>query len=228
MQIHILEGLLRYEAEAKAFLGITDRAYEQILFAELLQIMEEAESLFGPRDRSYELLPPRITECACAHPFVYPFRKVRIYLTKEATNRALASHFLAHETIHVLNPANSWATALEEGLGMWFCNAYTDRVHGFHFRSPNRWYEAALRALTPLMAKNKFVIKELRSRQPVISKIDKELLMEVAGADLEVAEFLCAPFDSSWLTAPTWGEYGAQSAKIFAEGFRSFWDERKS
>jgi hypothetical protein len=75
-----MEELLRIEAEAKSFFGATDRAYEQTLLDELLTIIKEAELLFGPRDSSYELLPPRITECACAYPYVYPFRKNRIYL----------------------------------------------------------------------------------------------------------------------------------------------------
>src|SRR5215468_6224582 len=114
MELHFMEALLRIEAEAKYFLGATDRSYEQTLMDELLQIIEEAESLFGPRDRSYELLPPRITECGCAHPYIYPFRKIRIYLTAGSTDRYLASHQLAHEAVHVLGPTAGWATVLEE------------------------------------------------------------------------------------------------------------------
>ncbi|HEX7331746.1 MAG TPA: hypothetical protein VF290_09610 [Pyrinomonadaceae bacterium] len=81
MELHFMENLLRIEAEAKYFFGATDRSYEQKLLEELLKIIEEAELLFGPRDRSYELLPPRISECGCAHPYIYPRRKIRIYLT---------------------------------------------------------------------------------------------------------------------------------------------------
>lgn len=223
MQLNFMEHLLRLEAEAKYFLGATDRSYEQTLMDELLKIMEEVESLFGPRDRSYELLPPRISECLCAHPYIHPFRKIRIYLPSQAKDRSLASCFLSHEAIHVLDPTASWGTVLEEGLAEWFSHAYMDRVYGFQFGSPNRWYDAAQRAVTPLMAKNKFVIKELRARQPQISKIDEELLIEVAGIEREEAKLLCAAFESSWLVGQTWGEHATRGARIFANGFRSMW-----
>lgn len=115
MQLEFMEDLLRIEAEVKHFFGGTDRSYEQTLMDELLKIIEEAELLFGPRDRSYELLPPRISECGCGHPYIYPFRKIRIYLTSHAKTRSMASYQLAHEAIHVLGPTPSWATVLEEG-----------------------------------------------------------------------------------------------------------------
>ena len=221
MEIQFMENLLRLEAEAKSFFGATDRAYEQTLMDELLQIMEEAELLFGPRDRSYELLPPRITECGCAHPYVYPFRKIRIYLTSHSKNRHVASYQLAHEAVHVLGPTRSWTTVLEEGLATWFSNVYMDRVYGVQFEAPNRWYDAALRAVSPLLAKNEFVIKELRVRQPHLSKVDETLLAEVAGIDGDDASLLCADFESSWLIAPTWGEYAVRGTQLFATGFRS-------
>ena len=223
-----MESLLRIEAEAKYFLGATDASYEQSLLEELLKIIEEAESLFGPRDRSYELLPPRISECGCAHPYVYPRRKIRIYLTSGSKTRYVASYQLAHEAIHALGPTQSWATVLEEGLATWFSNAYMKRVYGYQFEPPNRWYAAALRAVSPLLAKNKFVIKELRAHQPLISKIDETLLVEVAGIEPDQARLLCADFESSWLVGSTRGEHAAQGAQLFVNGFRSIWNEWKS
>jgi hypothetical protein len=223
MQLEFMEQLLRMEAEAKYFLGATDRSYEQSLMDELLKIIEEAELLFGPRDRSYELLPPRISECLCAHPYIYPFRKIRIYLTSHAKTRHFASLELAHEAIHVLGPTGSWGTVLEEGLATWFSNSYMNRVYGLQFDAPNRWYDAALRAVAPLLAKNKFVVKELRARQPQISKIDEALLVEVAGIELDQARLLCADFESSWLVGSTWSEHAARGAQIFKSGFRSIW-----
>lgn len=228
MQLQFMEALLQLEAEAKYFLGATDRAYEQTLMDELLKIIEEAELVFGPRDRSYELLPPRITECGCAHPYVYPFRKVRIYLTSDSKTRHVASYQLAHEAIHVLGPTQSWATVLEEGLATYFSHAYMDRVYGLKFEAPNRWYDAAMRAVAPLLAKNEFVLKELRVRQPQLSKIDETLLVEVAGIEPDHARLLCADFESSWLTAANWSEYAARGSQIFVNGFRSIWDQWKS
>ena len=227
MEIRFMEDLLRIEADAKSFFGATDRSYEQTLMDELLKIIEEAESLFGPRDRLYELLPPRISECGCAHPHSYPSRKIRIYLTSHSKTRYVASYQLDHEAIHVLSPTLSWATVLEEGLATWFSHAYMKRVYGLHFDAPNRWYDAALRAVSPLLAKNEFVIKELRARQPQLSKIDETLLAEVAGIDRHDARLLCADFESCWLTAPTWSNYAARGAQLFVNGFRSVWNEGK-
>jgi hypothetical protein len=222
-EVQLMEVLLRLEAEAKYFAGATDRSYEQTLMDELVQIVEEAELLFGPRDRSYELLVPRITECNFAHPFIYPFRKIRIYLTSHSKTRHIASYQLAHETVHVLSPTPSWATVLEEGIATYFSNRYMNRVYGLQFETPDRRYEAALRAVSPLMAKNEFVIKELRVRQPEISKIDEKLLVEVAGIDIEQARFLCAHFEKYWYKPLSWSESLAGAGKVFANGFRSIW-----
>jgi hypothetical protein len=228
MELQFMESLLRIEAEAKYLFGATDRSYEQTLLDELLKIIEEAELLFGPRDGSYELLPPRITECGCAHPYVYPFRKIRIYLTSHSKTRSIASYQLAHEAIHVLGPTQSWATVLEEGLATYFSHTYMNRVYGLQFEAPNRWYDAAMRAVSPLLAKNELVIKELRARQPQLSKIDETLLVEVAGIELDHARLLCADFEHCWLVAPTRGEHAARGAQLFVNGFRSIWNEWQS
>lgn len=229
MQLQIMEALLRLEADAKHLLGATDRSYEQTLLNELKTILEEVELLFGPRDRSYELLPPRITECGCAYPFIYPFsKKIRVYLTTQCKTRWVASNLLSHEAIHVLGPTQSWPTVLEEGLAEWFCDRYMSRNYGLQGESPNRWYDAARRAVIPLMAKNELIIKELRVHQPQISKIDETLLIEVAGVEPDHAKLLSAPFDSSWLTAENWSEYASGGAQIFANGLRSFWREWKA
>lgn len=228
MQLEFMEQLLRMEAEAKYFLGATDRSYEQELMDELSKIIKLAELQLGPRNRSYELLPPRISECGCAHPYIYPFKKIRIYLTSGSTNRSVAARQLSHEVVHVLGPTASWATVLEEGLGECFSREYMKLIYGEPFRSPNRWYEAAMNAVAPLLARNKFVIKELRERQPLISKIDEKLLVEVAGIEPGHARLLCANFDSSWITASSWSEYSERGAELFAKGFRSFWDSWKS
>ena len=222
-----MEGLLALEAEAKYFFGATDRAYEQELNEELLKIVAEAELLFGPRDRSYELLAPRITECGFAHPRILPLRKIRIYLTRFSKTRYYASLELAHETVHVLGPTEGGATVLEEGLATYFSHRYVDRVYGLQFEE-HPLYAAALRAVTPLLTKNEFVIKELRIHQPYISKIDERLLVEVAGVEPDQAKFLCSDMRVIGRTSQSRAEYAARGGQLFVDGFRSFWDRRKS
>lgn len=200
-----MEDLLAIEAETKFLLTASDRSYEQTLMQELLRIFKEAELLFGPRDASYQLSVPRITECASSRTYILrPLGMTRIYLSRDSRTKPwLASLELAHEAVHVLSPASfgSGPTILEEGLAEWFAQRYVSRVHGMSFeRGANPKADAVMRAVSTLLAKNEFLIKILRTRQPVISKIDEKLLVEVTGISASDAKFLCTDFRSYWRT----------------------------
>ena len=203
--LRIMEDLLAIEAEAKFLPAGRDRSYEQTLMQELLRIFKDAELLFGPRDTSYQLSMPRITECASSRTYIFgPLRMARIYLSRDSKIKPwLASLELAHEAVHVLSPAGLGLapTILEEGLAEWFAQRYVSRVHGMVFESgANAKADDVMRAVSKLLAKNELVIKNLRTRQPVISKIDEKLLVEVAGIKLDEAKFLCTDFLSYWRT----------------------------
>jgi hypothetical protein len=194
-----MEDLLAIEAETKFLLAAGDRSYEEKLMQELLRIFKEAELLFGPRDASFELSMPRVTDCASSRSYIFrPLRITRIYLSRDArTKPSQASLELAHEAVHVLSPVTfgRGLTILEEGLAEWFAQRYVGRVHGLTFeRGANPKADAVMRAVETLLAKNQFVIKQLRTRQPVISNIDEKLLMEVAGIERSQAKFLCTDF----------------------------------
>ena len=226
-----MEHFLAMEAEAKYLLATKDRSYERSLKKELLRILEEAELLFGPRISTYEVHEPLITECFTAQVMVHPFRFARIYLTSDSrTDRFLASYELAHEAIHVLGPAFSVGpTVLEEGLATYFSLRYMNRVYGFTWQNTSDpKYDAAMRAVSTLLAKNEFVIKELRTHQPVISKIDERLLVDVAGIEPSDAKFLGTDFQSYARPLSPWSERAAQGAQLFVNGFRSIWDQWKS
>jgi hypothetical protein len=200
-----MEDLLAIEAETKFLLTASDRSYEQTLMQELLRIFKEAELLFGPRDASYQLSIPRITECASSRTYILrPLGMTRIYLSRDSRTKPwLASLELAHEAVHVLSPASfgSGPTILEEGLAEWFAQRYVSRLHGMSFeRGANPKADAVMRAVSNLLIKNELVIKILRTRQPVISKIGEKLLVEVTGVSLSDAKFLCTDFRSYWRT----------------------------
>jgi len=201
--LRLMEDLLAIEAETKFLLTASDRSYEQKLLQELLRIFKEAELLFGPRDASFQLSTPRITECTTSRSFVFrPLRVARIYLSRDSRSKPwLASLELAHEAVHVLSPVTFGAglTILEEGLAEWFGQRYAGRVHGLTFeRGANPKADAVMQAVSTLLAKNQSVIKQLRARQPIISKIDEKLLVEVAGIDRSQAKFLCTNFRGYW------------------------------
>ena len=223
----LMEELLTIEAEVKYLLGLKDRSYERTLMKQLLKILEEAEFLFGPGDRSYQLLEPRITECAYGKTYIfYPLRLTRIYLTSGSkAGGYFASYELAHEAIHVLGPVpwGQGATMLEEGLATYFSLKHVNRIYGLGWESvDDPKYDAALRAVSKLMAKDEFVIKKLRRHQPLISGIDERLLVEVAGIEPHHAKFLCTDFESygrmPWSTTVT------QGAQRLVSCLRSVWD----
>jgi len=204
--LRLMEDLLAIEAEAKTLLSADDRSHQQTLMQELLKIFKEAELLFGPRDTSYELSAPRVTECASSRTYFFrPLRMTRIYLSREARIKPwVASLELAHEAVHVLSPVGfgSGPTILEEGLAEWFGQRYAGRVHELTFeRGSDPKADTVMRSVSSLLAKNQSVIKQLRTRQPVLSKIDEKLLVEVAGVDVTQAKFLCTDFKSYWRTS---------------------------
>jgi hypothetical protein len=225
--LRLMEDLLAIEAEAKFLLAPRDRSFEQTLMQELLRIFKEAELLFGPRDTSYQLSMPRITECASSRTYIFgPLRMARIYLSRDSKIKPwLASLELAHEAVHVLSPAGLGLapTILEEGLAEWFAQRYVSRVHGMVFESgANAKADDVMRAVSKLLAKNELVIKNLRTRQPVISKIDEKLLVEVAGVEASQAKFLCTDFKSYWQPSP-WSGFAAQGAERLAACLRSIY-----
>lgn len=227
-RLRFMEDLLAIEAETKFLLTAKDRSYEQTLMQELATIFKEAELLFGPRDASYQLSIPRLTECASSRTYIFrPLRMIRIYLSRDSRIKPwLASLELAHEAVHALSPVGFGATptVLEEGLAEYFAQRYVNRVHGLSFeRGANPKADAVMRAVSTLLAKNELVIKELRTRQPVISKIDEKLLVEVAGIELSQAKFLCTDFLSYWQGPSPWSGLAAQGAERLAACLRTIW-----
>ena len=221
-----MENLLAVEAEAKHLLAASDRSHEQALMQELLRILKEAELVFGPRDTSYQLSVPRLTDCASSRTyFLRPLRMTRIYLSRESRVKPdVASLELAHEAIHVLSPValGGTLTILEEGLAEWFAQRYVNRVYGLSFeRGSNPKADAMMHAVSALLAKNESVIKKLRTHQPVISQIDEKLLVEVAGIKPGEAKFLCTDFESYWSPSP-WSGLAAQGERLAAH-LRSIW-----
>lgn len=226
--LRLMEDLLAIEAETKFLLTAKDRSHEQALMQELLTIFKEAERLFGPRDASYQLSTPRITECATSRTYIFPpLRATRIYLSRESKTKPwVASLELAHEAVHVLSPVGFGfaPTILEEGLAEWFAQKYVSRIHDLSFeRGVNPKADAVMRAVSTLLARNQSVIKDLRTRQPVISKIDEKLLVEVAGIKPDDAKFLCTDFLSYWRTPSPWSGVAAQGAERLAACLRSIW-----
>ena len=182
-----------------------------------MKILEEAELLYGPRDRSYEILEPEIFDGDHTHGEYIQRKKIKLYLSRRcADHHYYASYDLAHEAIHMLSPVfYGEATILEEGLATYFSHRYVKRRYEWNIeRSPDRKYDAAMRAAAVLMATNESAVKELRARQPVISKINARLLVEMTGIEPRLARFLAADFETYGQKPLTWTEQLTRDADI--------------
>ena len=174
-----------------------------------MKILEEAEELFGPRDQSYEILEPAFGDGIHPHGQFIERTKFRIVLTRGcADDFHLASLMLAHEAFHTLSPVlYGESTMLEEGAATWFSHKYVKELYGWNLESTgDPKYDAALRAASELLAKNEYVIKELRTHQFVISRINARLLIERAGVEPQLAALLASDFLSYGEKPRTWAE----------------------
>ena len=174
-----------------------------------MKILEEVEELFGPRDRSYEILEPEFYDRDHAGCQIVERKKTRILLPRRcADNYHLASRSLAHEAVHMLSPVLfGEETMLEEGIATWFSHKYVKQLYGWNLESTgDPKYDAALHAASQLLAKNEFVIKELRTHQFVISQINARLLIERAGVEPQLATLLASDFISYGEKPRSWTE----------------------
>ena len=174
-----------------------------------MKIIEEAEVLFGPRDRSYEILEPELFDGDHSYGQYVERKKIKLYLTRSCgDNYYHASYTLAHEAIHMLSPVlYGESTMLEEGIATYFSHEYVKRLYGWNVEETGHpKYDAALHAAAVLLAKNEFVIRELRTHQFVISKIDARLLIDQAGTEPQLATLLASDFLTYGEKPRTWTE----------------------
>ena len=182
-----------------------------------MKILEEAQELFGPRDSSYEILEPEFFDGNHSHGEYIQRKKIKLRLTRDCADKYYyASYTLAHEAIHMLSPVfYGESTMLEEGIATYFSHDYVKRLYGWNVeKTGDPKYDAALHAASELMAKNEFVIKELRTHQFVISKINAPLLIEHAGIEPQLATLLASDFLSYGEKPRTWAEELARDANF--------------
>lgn len=167
------------------------------LVSRLGQMLEEAESLYGPRDRDWT---PIGVEFGPGSPRLwYPgnCRNVAIQLAMNAVdNNAVACYQLAHECVHLLAPTGAAkAPVIEEGLATVFSEDYACRV--FRLQGPTDWpsYIEAATKVRQLLAIDSQAIKLLRAIEPSFVKMTSATFAS-AGLDVPatlVSELL-APF----------------------------------
>jgi hypothetical protein len=167
--------------------------------------LEEAEALFGPRDRSFMLLGIEFTDGP--NRLVYPNTRhdqIIIQLSNESRDhRDQALFQLAHETVHVLSPVDvGTTTALEEGLATYFSltapnfadPTYAQRGEAT-LTGKFQAYRDALNDVRALLSVDRKVIGRIRRANRLFASITAKRLRKAAPhCSTEVANRLTRTF----------------------------------
>jgi hypothetical protein len=160
------------------------------------EILDEAEALFGRRDHSVTMLGIEFHEgppFLCLHA-TRPHVTINLSLGSRVDSRCAILE-LAHETVHLLNPAQGPAGVLEEGLATFFSKHICERSfdHGgvYACHCIKNEYRYALDALAPILG-DLGRLKELRTVKPRFAELKAEDLVRLfPQLDRSRAELLC-------------------------------------
>lgn len=164
---------------------LPDETWTWTLPLRLSNMLYLAEDLFGPRDRSYT--PAGIGFVSGIPHVFFPgeTKQNRKHITirlglEAATDTPQAYYQLAHETVHLLSPEGMRAKCgvtnnLEEGVATYYASYYMKMEMGqpnWHSTLPS--YQKAFEKVAPLLDKDKYCIRDLRTVQPEFTKITEE------------------------------------------------------
>lgn len=152
------------------------------LAAALGEMLSFAEEQFGLRDRNYTLLGIDFSPSGGRTWSPGNFGHIIIHLSMDCLRDRQAAYLqLAHESIHLLSPTGmADANVLEEGIAVHFAEWYMHTTFGEEWWSGQITipaYANALAQTRQLLALDSEIIKKLRSKQPVISRITAEQIL---------------------------------------------------
>lgn len=158
----------------------THNGYSWTLTSRLGHMLREAQEHYGERDLSYTILG---VEFEANGPQIwYPgnCRHIAVQLTPDtATDMIKGCYQLAHECIHLLSPlGTSGANTLEEGLATYFAHEYLKKNFNFSMPTTIQSYERARNLVSELLAIDHEAIKTLREKEPTISKITAQQIID--------------------------------------------------
>lgn len=143
-------------------------------------ILGTAEAKYGNRDHSYTILGIELYD-GTNPDFWFPgnCKNVVIRITndcREDINKAVFQ--VAHESIHLLNPkVLGCTTYLEEGLATYFSKEYLYLEANCNMLINEAKYRTAYDLVKYLLSIDGSIIRKLRMRQPNISLITEEILL---------------------------------------------------
>lgn len=167
----------------------------------IYEALADAEARFGRRDTSFTLTG---YEFKVTGPFLAvdpSARLLEIWLQGAIQNEPDQVLFqAAHEIVHVLSPVSALEgpSVLDEGLAQLFSEQHTLRQTGKLFRPPTdkRNYADARDAVAAYVADDE-LIREVRSHEPIFSRITPDLLLKVRpDCPRDLAKYLCSKFQT--------------------------------
>lgn len=180
--------------------------YSWTIISLLGTILKDAESLYGERDRSFNILGVEL--CDRDQPIIwYPSacdgrKDVIIQLTKDCeTNINKAVFQVSHEVIHCLCPKIGRQTnVLEEGLATLF-SVYESNIHNTGYHPDSLSYVSAMGKVEELLRLDESIIKKARMTEPDLSLMTKEMLLDFQPSIKDdLLEILLMPFSEFKLT----------------------------
>lgn len=180
--------------------------YSWTIISLLGTILKDAESLYGERDRSFNILGVEL--CDQEQPQTwYPGswdgqKDVIIQITKDCqTNFKKAIFQVSHEVIHCLCPKpGRHANVLEEGLATLF-STYESNKFGIGYHTNSLLYISAMKKVEELLNYDETIIKKARMMEPDISLITKEMLLSFhPSIKDDLLKILLNPFSEFKLT----------------------------
>jgi len=186
---------------------VGERGLRDSLAWRLGEMLFFAEDLFGERDRSFTFLGFEVVENGprLQHG---PYNNMIIQLHPKTLEDPIEAYYeMAHECVHMISPIPTESpNILEEGLAVIFSAKYLREVMGITRTPPavmlfdslpavtRSYYEASFLA-GQLLSVDLYGIKAMREKEPIISKISKDLILEHCPTISEpVAERLAEPF----------------------------------
>lgn len=180
--------------------------YSWTIISLLGTILNDAEGLYGERDRSFNILGVEL--CDQDQPMIwYPGSRdgrkdVIIQITKDCeTNINKAVFQVSHEIIHCLCPKpGRHANVLEEGLATLFSTIESTK-HNTGYQPDSLPYVFAMEKVWELLRLDESIIKKARMIEPDFSLMTKELLLGFhPSIKNDLLEILFKPFSEFKLT----------------------------
>lgn len=173
--------------------------YSWTLASRLGDMLQLAETQFGPCDLSYTILGIEFIASAPKIWFPGDCRHIIIQLGLECIDSMIRACWqLAHESIHLLAPTGTAnVNVLEEGLAARFQNVYIQERFAMEPHPHMPGFAEAAALVTELLALDPQIIKTIRQEEPVISHVTaSQIRSHYQAVSLELAEALTQRFVS--------------------------------